>query len=70
MILDYSTPRKLKLDMKEYIDKMIEEFPETLKESNYLWNENLFKEDEEANRLSKERAELFHKIVAKDVFAK
>jgi Reverse transcriptase (RNA-dependent DNA polymerase) len=69
MILDYSTPRKLKLDMKDYIEKMIEEFPETLKESNYPWNENLFKEDEKAIRLSKERSEMFHKIVAKGLFA-
>ena len=38
MTLDYSTSKKLKLSMKDYIEKMIKEFPETLKESYCPWN--------------------------------
>ena len=69
MTLDYSDPKKLKLDMTDYIEKMISEFPERLNESNCPWNENLFKEDQKAKKLSSEKAELFHKFVAKGLFA-
>jgi hypothetical protein len=48
---------------------MIEEFPETLNESKYPWNENLLKIDETAEKLPKTKAELFHKPVAKGLFA-
>jgi hypothetical protein len=67
--LDYSTSKKLKLKMQDYIEKMIKEFPETLKDSNCPWNENLFKVNEEAERLSKDKSEIFHKFVAKGLFA-
>ena len=53
MILEYTTPKKFKLSTQDYTDKMIQEFPESLKESNCLWNENLFKVNEEAEKLSK-----------------
>ena len=69
MTLDYSTSKKLKLSMKDYIEKMIKEFPETLKESYCPWNENLFKLNEDAERLSKDKSEVFHKFVAKGLFA-
>ena len=48
---------------------MISEFPERLNKSNCPWNENLFKEDQKAKKLSSEKAELFHKFVAKGLFA-
>jgi Reverse transcriptase (RNA-dependent DNA polymerase) len=69
MTLDYSTPKKLKLSMQDYIEKMINEFPEALKDSNCPWNENVFKVNEEAEKLSKDKSELFHKFVAKGLFA-
>jgi hypothetical protein len=55
--------------MQDYIEKMINEFPEALKDSNCPWNENLFKVNEEAEKLSKDKSELFHKFVAKGLFA-
>ena len=50
MTLDYSTPKKLKLNMQDYIEKMIKEFPEELKDSNCPWNESLFKVNDEAEK--------------------
>jgi hypothetical protein len=32
-MLFYTTPKTLKIDMREYVKKMIEEFPEELKEA-------------------------------------
>jgi hypothetical protein len=69
MIVDYTTPIKLKLKMQDYSQKMIEEFLEILNESKYTWNENLFMIDETAEKLSKKKAEIFHKFVAKGLFA-
>jgi mRNA-degrading endonuclease RelE of RelBE toxin-antitoxin system len=53
--LDYSISKKLKLKLKDYIEKMIKEFPETLKESNCPWNENVFKVNEEAEKIIKSK---------------
>jgi hypothetical protein len=68
MTLDYTTPKKVKLKMKEYIEQMIKEYPEEIKESRYPWNDNLFKQDDKSDKLGKERRELFHTLVAKGVF--
>ena len=68
MTLDYTTPQKVKLKMKEYIEQMIKEYPEEIKGSKYPWNDNLFKQDDKSDKLGKERAELFHTLVAKGLF--
>jgi hypothetical protein len=39
MKLDYTTPKKLKLSMQDYIEKLINEFPDTLGESKCPWSE-------------------------------
>ena len=44
MTLDYSTKGELKLNMKEYITKMIEEFPvELTGTAKCAWTDGLFK---------------------------
>jgi hypothetical protein len=70
MILDYSTPGAVKVDMVDYVKGMIEEFPEELddQKANHPWNEKLFKIDNTAKDLSKEQAETFHTFVAKGLF--
>ena len=45
MKLDFTTNGKLKVNMTEYVKSMVNDFPEELSKSNYLWNENLFKVD-------------------------
>ena len=69
MVLDYSTPKKLKLSMKNYIQNMVKEFPEPVEEVKCPWNENLFKTNDDAKQLQKDKADIFHKFVAKGLFA-
>jgi hypothetical protein len=52
MILDYSTPGALKLDMKYYIRNMVEEFPYAIKAIKTTpWTEKLFKVNSESKYL-------------------
>lgn len=46
IVFDYSTPGKLKLDMRDYVERMIDDFPYNIPKTNSPWNENLFKVDE------------------------
>jgi hypothetical protein len=42
MMLDYSTPGQVKIDMSDYIKAMVDEFPEELPgKTQCPWNENL-----------------------------
>ena len=68
MKLDYTTKGKVKVDMIEYVNNMVKEFPEEVTSSKYPWNENLFKVDEKDVKLSKDKHEMFHTFVAKGLF--
>ena len=69
MVLDFSIPGVLQVDMVSYVKSMIEEFPEDLSgKSKCPWNENLFKVDDTAKKLSRERAKHFHTFVMKGMF--
>ena len=68
MILDYSLAGKLQVDMKYYIDKMIEEYPYPIKPANSPWNDNLFKINEESSPLDNRDSEIFHSTVMKGMF--
>jgi hypothetical protein len=55
MMLDFTTPGVLKLDMTLYVKKMLQEFPIKFNRNiKYPWNKNLFKVDETSNKLSQE----------------
>jgi hypothetical protein len=56
MKLDFTAPGKLKVDMTDYVDNMVKEFPEELSPSNYPWNDNLFEVDKKDSKLSKEKS--------------
>ena len=69
MILDYSEQGKLKVDMKYYIENMIEEFPFEIKEEKkYPWNDKLFKVNEETQKLDDKKKAIFHTFVMKTMF--
>ena len=69
MNLDYSEEGKLKVDMKYYIDNMIEEFPYEVKEqSKAPWNDKLFKVNETVNKLDEAKKAIFHTFVMKAMF--
>ena len=68
MLLDFSEPGKVKIDMRDYVKEMIEEFPKVLtgKVSSPA-NENLFKVDI-GKKVESLKAEAFHTFVAKALF--
>jgi hypothetical protein len=68
MILDYSEPGKVKIDMTDYVKKMVEEFPEQVQGVSCPWNSNLTTVDATSPNLSKDKAEMFHTFVAKGLF--
>jgi hypothetical protein len=68
MKLSFTEKGKLKLDMVDYVNNMVNDFPEELSPSNYPWNDNLFKVDPSSKLLLKEKKELFHTFVAKALF--
>jgi len=64
--LDYTAPGVLKT---ECVKSMVEEFPQEVQGRNSTpWTENLFKVDNNAKRLGKERKETFHTFVMKVCF--
>ena len=70
MTLDYSSPGKVKVDMRKYIQKMMDEFPMEFKESDTATtpaNDNLFDEDK-SKKLDDKTKEVFHTFVAKGLF--
>ena len=68
MVLDYSIPGKLQVDMTNYVKDMVNEFPGVIKPTNCPWTDNLFKVDTNSPQLAKDKAEEFHTFVAKGLF--
>jgi hypothetical protein len=69
MVLDFSSPGEVKVDMRYYIQAMIDDFSEELTGAEkYPWNDKLFKVDEKSQKLGKKQAEEFHTFVAKALF--
>jgi hypothetical protein len=70
MMLDYSTPGQVKIDMSDYIKAMVDEFPEELPgKTQCPWNENLFKIDNQSPALPFDMKDLLHTFIAKGLFA-
>ena len=69
MILDYTTPREVHIDMREYVTNMIKDFPEQITTTAATpASEFLFKTNENPDRLKKVDKETFHTFVAKGLF--
>ncbi len=69
MILNFSIPDVLQVNMTPYVKSMIEEFPDKLSGKTMTpWNENLFKVDLTSKPLDPERAKQFHTFVMKGMF--
>ena len=69
--IDYSIPSKVIFTMYDYIEDIIVEAPDDLKPKNckYPSNNKLFHVDEQSPKLSAKRADLFHRMVAKILYA-
>ena len=70
MVLDFTVEGEVKINMTDYVKGMIEDFPEELSSMRVTSAamENLFKVNEKVRKLSQERAEQFHTMVAKALF--
>ena len=70
MVLDFSTPGVVKVDMTEYVESMLKEFPEELNAQNAKqpWNQDLFNVDSESASLANDVAAILHTFVAKGLF--
>ena len=68
MILDYSQVGMLKVDMKYYIEAMLEEFPEEVKMYSTPWTEKLFNVDITSPKLDEEKRGVHHTFVMKNMF--
>ena len=72
MLLDYSSPGVVKIDMSDYIKSMVTEFPYlneigTMKAKTPA-AEYLFKTNADCKKIDKEKKEIFHSTVAKALF--
>ena len=71
MTLDYSVEGEVKVDMTDYVKKMVTEFPEEYLQGPTVStpaSENLFKVDKRSPKLDRDSAELFHSTVLKGLF--
>ena len=71
MVLDYSEPDSVKIDMIDYVKKMLQEFEEIQKigaPSKVPWTDQMFVVDDNSPKLDPKRAEQFHTFVAKALF--
>ena len=69
MVLNYSNPRKLKIEMTQYINQMILDFPIQVKgNAQTPWTNELFKNNKEGKSLDEERKRIFHTYFMKTMF--
>ena len=69
MILDYSNKNEVKIDMKYYVQNMLDQFKHPLNEKyNSPAGENLFKINPKSPKLNKQQSEEFHTTVARGLF--
>jgi hypothetical protein len=69
MILDFTEPGAMKVDMRYYIDGMLEDFPFPVKSIKTTpWTEKLFRVDPESKHLEDERRRIFHTFTMKAMF--
>ena len=69
MVLDYTNPGVLKIDMTKYVKAKIEDFPMKLEgKSTCPWTNKLFTVDAKLKKLDEERARVFHTFVMKEMF--
>jgi hypothetical protein len=69
MILDFTQDGALKIDMRYYIEGMLEEFPYAIGTKKMTpWTEKLLKVQKDAKKLEEERRSIFHTYVMKAIF--
>ena len=72
MTFDFSEPGKVKIDMCDYINSMVDDFPENMTPADIAATpaaNDLFVVDDSSEPLPKQEKETFHTFVAKGLFA-
>ncbi len=70
MIFDFSSQDKVKINMTQYVSKIIKEFPEEiLGKQATLAGDPLFKVREDGTKLNEEQVDVFHHTVFQLLFA-
>ena len=60
MMLDYSIPGVLQVDMVDYLKGMITDFPYAIEETNCPWADKLFKVDVNSKTIDEKKSKIFH----------
>ena len=69
MKLIYTSEGELKIDMQDYIQETLKEFPEELNGNiSTSWNDKLFKVDDEDSQLNEKCQKQFHSHVMRCMF--
>ena len=71
MKLDYTVPGQVTIDMIDYVESMVDNFPADELGGSAVaspWNEHLFKVQDKSPKLEKEQAELLHTVTAQGLF--
>jgi hypothetical protein len=70
MTLDYTKKGKVRVGMSQYVQNMIDAFPENIGSStvDVPWSKSLFKANHKSKKLDDERKSIFHTITAKGIF--
>ena len=68
MNLDCTRKGVLRVEMKKYINNVIKDYPCDIKSNKTIWNDNLFKIDNDSPPLSIEETETFHTFAMKGMF--
>ena len=69
MTLDYSKKGSVMIDMRDYVDEMLREYPEEVNgKVKSPATEKLFSVNDSSPKLEKKKAEAFHSMVAKGLF--
>ena len=70
MTLDFRSPGEVKIDMRDYVKKMVRDFPEELDHGDVVnpATSKLFQVSPESKRLAKQKSKIFHTFVAKGLF--
>ena len=69
MLLNYTTPGKVRIDMREYIEKMLEDLSDKYGGAEItLAGEHLFDVNPDQNKLDETRTQEFHHVVAQLLF--
>ena len=71
MTLDYTVPGQVSIHMDDYVEKMLEAFPQECLQGTKVaspWSDNLFKVSQHSVQLPQEGKEQFHTTVAQGLF--